>query len=48
MFGVRGNRANIAVTGWFVDICYVRLNWAAVSLAAFGLPSSSAPGRPQL
>ncbi|WP_037604257.1 purine-cytosine permease family protein [Streptacidiphilus rugosus] len=37
MFGVRGNRANIAVTGWFVSVCYLALNWAAASAAAFAL-----------
>ncbi|MBC3839658.1 nitrate reductase [Streptacidiphilus sp. 4-A2] len=37
MFGIRGNRANIAITGWFVSVCYLALNWAAGSLAAFSL-----------
>lgn len=37
MYGIRGNRANIAVTGWFASVCYLALNWAAASLAAFGL-----------
>ncbi|RVU19898.1 nitrate reductase [Streptomyces antnestii] len=37
MFGVRGNRANIALTGWFVSVCYLALSWAAASLAAFSL-----------
>ncbi|MBY8886809.1 cytosine permease [Streptomyces sp. PTM05] len=35
MFGIRGNRANIALTGWFVSVCYLALNWAAAALAAF-------------
>jgi purine-cytosine permease-like protein len=39
MFGIRGNRANIAVTGWFASVCYLALNWAAASLAAFSLAS---------
>ncbi|HEU5030420.1 MAG TPA: cytosine permease [Spirillospora sp.] len=37
MYGIRGNRVNIAVNGWFVSVCYLALNWAAASLAAFGL-----------
>ncbi len=37
MFGTRGNRVNIALTGWFVSVCYLALNWAAASLAAFSL-----------
>lgn len=37
MFGIRGNRANIAVTGWIICICYIALNLAAAALAAFSL-----------
>jgi NCS1 family nucleobase:cation symporter-1 len=37
MFGVRGNRANIAVTGWFVSVCYLAVSWAAAAAAAFTL-----------
>ncbi|WP_327242644.1 purine-cytosine permease family protein [Streptomyces sp. NBC_01320] len=37
MFGVRGNRVNIAVTGWVICICYIALNLAAAALAAFSL-----------
>lgn len=37
MFGIRGNRANIALTGWFVSVCYLALSWAAASLSAFSL-----------
>jgi purine-cytosine permease-like protein len=37
MYGVRGNRANILLTGWFVSVCYLALSWAAGSLAAFDL-----------
>ncbi|MEY9848835.1 NCS1 family nucleobase:cation symporter-1 [Streptacidiphilus sp. BW17] len=37
MFGVRGNRGNIAITGWFASVCYLALNWAAASLAAFAI-----------
>ncbi|WP_051732201.1 purine-cytosine permease family protein [Kitasatospora phosalacinea] len=48
MFGVRGNRVNIAVTGWLVSVCYLALNWAAASLAAFGLAERAGltPGTP--
>ncbi|MGV9778029.1 purine-cytosine permease family protein, partial [Streptosporangium sp. NPDC003464] len=37
MYGVRGNRVNIAVTGWAICICYIALNLAAAALAAFSL-----------
>ena len=37
MFGIRGNRVSIAVTGWFVCVVYLALNWAAASLTAFSL-----------
>src|SRR4051812_32895504 len=37
MFGIRGNRVNIAITGWFVCVAYLALNWAAASLTAFSL-----------
>ncbi|NUR86441.1 MAG: nitrate reductase, partial [Nonomuraea sp.] len=37
MFGVRGNRVNIAVTGWAICVCYIALNMAAAALAAFSL-----------
>ncbi|WP_326693518.1 purine-cytosine permease family protein [Streptomyces sp. NBC_01766] len=37
MFGVRGNRVNIAVVGWMICICYIALNLAAAALAAFSL-----------
>ncbi|WP_067818584.1 purine-cytosine permease family protein [Actinomadura kijaniata] len=37
MYGIRGNRVVIAITGWFVSVNYLALNWAAASLAAFGL-----------
>ncbi|MFE9427965.1 purine-cytosine permease family protein [Kitasatospora sp. NPDC006697] len=36
-FGIRGNRGNILLTGWFASVCYLALNWAAGSLAAFTL-----------
>lgn len=37
MFGVRGNRVNIAISGWLVDVCYLALSWSAAALAAFDL-----------
>ncbi|MEU6118614.1 cytosine permease [Streptomyces sp. NPDC047117] len=37
MYGIRGNRVAIAVTGWAVCVCYVALNLAAASGAAVGL-----------
>ncbi|MEV4163225.1 purine-cytosine permease family protein [Nonomuraea dietziae] len=37
MFGIRGNRVNIAITGWVICICYIALNMAAAALAAFSL-----------
>lgn len=37
MYGVRGNRVNIAVTGWAVCICYIALNLAASTVAAVSL-----------
>lgn len=47
MFGVRGNRVNIAITGWLVCVCYLALNWAAAAVTGFtlaqrfGLPMST-------
>ncbi|BBH70038.1 allantoin permease [Actinoplanes sp. OR16] len=37
MFGVRGNRVNIAITGWLLCVAYIALNLAAAALAAFAL-----------
>ncbi|MEU4425591.1 cytosine permease [Actinoplanes sp. NPDC024001] len=37
MFGVRGNRVNITVTGWLLCVCYFALNLAAAAQAAFAL-----------
>ncbi|MEV5981461.1 cytosine permease [Streptomyces sp. NPDC052114] len=37
MYGVRGNRVNIAITGWAICVCYIALNLAAAALAAFSL-----------
>ncbi|MFJ9774961.1 purine-cytosine permease family protein [Kitasatospora sp. NPDC101157] len=37
MYGIRGNRANNAVTGWMISVCYFALNLAAAAVAAFSL-----------
>lgn len=37
MFGIRGNRVTIAISGWVVSLCYLALNWSAASLAAFAV-----------
>lgn len=37
MYGIRGNRVNIAVNGWLLCICYIALNLAAAAVAAFVL-----------
>ncbi|MFZ3467834.1 purine-cytosine permease family protein [Streptomyces sp. 4.24] len=37
MYGIRANRVNIAVNGWLICICYLALNLAAASIAAFSL-----------
>ncbi|BCY06980.1 cytosine permease [Actinoplanes sp. L3-i22] len=37
MFGIRGNRVNIAITGWLLCVAYLALNLAAAALASFAL-----------
>ncbi|MGW6708846.1 purine-cytosine permease family protein [Streptomyces sp. NPDC054956] len=37
MYGIRGNRVNIAITGWLICICYFALNLAAAAISAFSL-----------
>ncbi|GAA1109841.1 purine-cytosine permease-like protein [Nocardiopsis composta] len=37
MYGVRGNKVYIAVVAWFASVCYLAINWAAASVAAFSL-----------
>ncbi|GAB3061198.1 cytosine permease [Intrasporangium mesophilum] len=37
MFGVTGNRVNVAIAGWLVSVCYLALNWAAAAYVAFSL-----------
>jgi NCS1 family nucleobase:cation symporter-1 len=37
MFGIRGNRVNIAVLGWGIDVAYEAINLAIGALAGFAL-----------
>ncbi|MFD7326507.1 purine-cytosine permease family protein [Streptomyces sp. NPDC059875] len=37
LYGVIGNRANNAIGGWLVSVCYFALNLAAAAAAAFAL-----------
>ncbi|GEE00152.1 allantoin permease [Gordonia spumicola] len=37
MFGVHGNRVNIAITGWLISVCYLAMNWAAAAATGFAL-----------
>ncbi|WP_411110725.1 purine-cytosine permease family protein [Streptomyces sp. c-19] len=37
VYGVLGNRANNAIGGWLVSVCYFALNLAAAATAAFAL-----------
>ncbi|MGW5237383.1 purine-cytosine permease family protein [Monashia sp. NPDC004114] len=37
MFGVTGNRVNVAIAGWLVSVCYLALNWVAAAYVAFSL-----------
>jgi len=37
MYGVRGNRFNVAIAGWLVSVCYLALNWSAATLVADSL-----------
>ncbi|GAA1073298.1 hypothetical protein GCM10009663_11610 [Kitasatospora arboriphila] len=48
VFGTRGNRVSVAVTGWLVSVCYLALSWAAGSLAALALLEEAGlrPGTP--
>ncbi|BCJ45814.1 allantoin permease [Actinoplanes ianthinogenes] len=48
MFGIRGNRVNIAITGWLLCVSYIALNLAAAALAAFALADVFGwqPGKP--
>ncbi|MFE5046579.1 purine-cytosine permease family protein [Streptomyces sp. NPDC056637] len=49
MYGVLGNKAVIALTGWLISAAYLALNWTAASVAAFGLARRlGAPDSPVL
>ncbi|MFB6678932.1 purine-cytosine permease family protein [Streptomyces sp. NPDC056390] len=49
MYGVLGNKAVIALTGWLISAAYLALNWSAASAAAFGLARRlGAPDSPVL
>ncbi|MFJ2096757.1 purine-cytosine permease family protein [Streptomyces anulatus] len=37
IYGVLGNRANNAIVGWMISVCYFALNLAAAATAAFSL-----------
>ncbi len=37
MFGVRGNRINIAITGWMIAVAYEAINLSVAALAGFAL-----------
>ncbi|MFF2503860.1 purine-cytosine permease family protein [Streptomyces sp. NPDC058067] len=49
MYGIRGNKAMIALTGWLISAAYLALNWSAASVAAIGLAGRlGAPDNPLL
>lgn len=37
LFGPRANRIAVFVNGWFISVCYLALNWAAVATVTFEL-----------
>ncbi|MEV6974032.1 cytosine permease [Kitasatospora sp. NPDC093806] len=37
MYGVRGNKAVVVVTGWLISAAYLALNWSAAAVAGIGL-----------
>ncbi|GHH84114.1 allantoin permease [Kitasatospora indigofera] len=39
MYGVVGNKAVVALTGWLIASLYLALNWSAASVAGLGLTS---------
>lgn len=39
MFGVNGNRVNVAIAGWLISVCYLAINWAAATTVMVGLLS---------
>ncbi|MFM9370600.1 purine-cytosine permease family protein [Streptomyces sp. Da 82-17] len=49
MYGVVGNKAVVAVTGWLISAAYLALNWSAASVAGIGLAGQlGAPASPVL
>jgi purine-cytosine permease-like protein len=39
MYGVNGNRVNVAVAGWLISVSYLAINWAAATTVMVGLLS---------
>jgi purine-cytosine permease-like protein len=39
MYGVNGNRVNVAIAGWLISVCYLAINWAAATTVMVGLLS---------
>jgi purine-cytosine permease-like protein len=37
MYGITGNRFNVATAGWLISVCYLAINWAAATTVAVGL-----------
>ncbi|MEZ2371820.1 cytosine permease [Arthrobacter sp. RCC_34] len=37
MYGIRGNKVVLVVTGWLIAAAYLALNWSAASVAGIGL-----------
>lgn len=37
MYGVNGNRVNVAIAGWLISVCYLAINWAAATTVMVGL-----------
>ncbi|MFG2222652.1 purine-cytosine permease family protein [Streptomyces sp. NPDC048644] len=49
MYGIVGNKAVIALTGWLISAAYLALNWSAASVAGIGLAGRiGAPESPLL
>ncbi|MDL9978528.1 purine-cytosine permease family protein [Microbacterium sp. ASV49] len=37
MYGIRGNKVNVAIAGWLISVCYLAINWAAATTVLVGL-----------
>jgi purine-cytosine permease-like protein len=37
MYGITGNRVNVAIAGWLISVCYLAINWAAATTVLVGL-----------